>query len=102
MDDEANKRRNFPSKKLSQTFDKYLALIVYRAEPPIMDPPSEVSITGHAIRYRAAGGLGGGLTLGCLGKLETSGETARGCHLFSIASHFCLCVKGGGGSTIET
>ena len=79
MDDETannkNKRRNFPRKKLSQTFDKYLPLIVYRGEPPIMDPPSEVSITGHAIRYRAAGrggggGEEGGLTMGCLGQIR--------------------------------
>ena len=34
MGDEANKRHNFPRKKLSQTFDKYLHLIVYRVGTP--------------------------------------------------------------------
>ena len=69
-----------------------------------MDPPSEVSITGHAIRYRAAGGLGGGLTLGCLGQIRNIWRNRKRVSLVSLASHFFVSqlVKGGGGSTIET
>ena len=58
-----------------------------------MDPPSEVSITGHAIRYLEAAG-GGGSDPGVSGKLETSGETARGCYLFcSCLTFLSLCLR---------
>ena len=91
---------NIFRKKLSPTFDKYLRLIVYRVEPttprPPMGAPSEVSITGHAIRYlEAAGGEEGrGSDPGVSGKLETSGETARGCYLFcSCLTFLSLCLR---------
>ena len=61
-----------------------------------MGAPSEVSITGHAIRYlEAAGGEEGrGSDPGVSGKLETSGETARGCYLFcSCLTFLSLCLR---------
>ena len=90
MDDEANKRNNFSRKNLSQTFDKYPSLIVYRvARAPIMDPPSEVSITGHAIRYPAAGRERG--VWGCLGQIRNiwrnrnlEGVTCFSCFISSV------------------
>ena len=58
-----------------------------------MAAPSEVSITGHAIRYLEAAG-GGGSDPGVSGKLETSGETARGCYLFcSCLTFLSLCLR---------
>ena len=68
MDGDANKRQHFPQKAVADFWQiSPFNCLQSGAHHPPMGAPSEVSITGHAIRYlEAAGGWGGeGVRSGC-------------------------------------
>ena len=85
---------NIFRKKLSPTFDKYLCLIVYRVEPttPQWAPHQKSQLLGtRSVIWKQLGDEEG---RGVSGKLETSGETARGCYLFcSCLTFLSLCLR---------
>ena len=89
---------NIFRKKLSPTFDKYLRLIVYRVEPttPQWAPHQKSQLLGtrSVIWKQLEDEEGRGSDPGVSGKLETSGETARGCYLFcSCLTFLSLCLR---------
>ena len=83
---------NIFRKKLSPTFDKYLRLIVYRVEPttPQWAPHQKSQLLGtRSVIWKQLEER-----RGVSGKLETSGETARGCYLFcSCLTFLSLCLR---------